>query len=58
MYTEERKMKKVLVFMLVGILAVAAQATIIDNFDDGDVSDFIPVVMLDNSNTAVHNVAA
>jgi len=51
-------MKKVLVFMLVGILAAAVQATIIDNFDDGDVSDFIPVVMLDNSNNAVHNVAA
>ena len=52
------KMKKVLLLTVIAALAVAAQAAVIDNFDDGDVSDFIPVVMLDNSNPAVHNVAA
>lgn len=53
-------MKKVLLLMLAGMFAVAAQAAIIDDFDDGDISDWTSTVMLDanggGSNTAAWQV--
>ena len=50
-------MKKLVAVLLVCVLGVAAQATIIDDFEDGDVSDYTTVVMLDN-NGGVSNTAA
>ena len=51
-------MKSVLVLMLAGMFSAAAQATIIDNFDDGDVSDYTTVVMYDHDHDGVLNTAA
>ncbi len=50
-------MKKLYLFILICLIVPAAQATVIDDFEDGDVSDYIKVVMLDTGNTAVHNVS-
>lgn len=51
-------MKKLSVMVLVCVMAVAAQATLIDDFEDGDVSDYTTVVMLDNDHDGVWNTAA
>jgi hypothetical protein len=40
------------------VMTSGADVAVIDNFDDGDVSDYITVVMLDTGNTAIHNVSA
>lgn len=49
-------MKRLCVLMLVCAMALVAQATVIDDFDDGDISDWTSTVILDanggGSNTA------
>ena len=50
-------MKKLYLLILICLIVPAAQAALIDDFEDGDVSDYIKVVMLDTGNTAVHNVS-
>jgi hypothetical protein len=57
MFVEEVKMKKVCVLlMLVSMMGLTAQAVLVDDFDDGDISDWTSTVILDaggtGSNTA------
>ena len=53
-------MKKLCVVLLVCMMAVAAQAVILDDFEDGDISDWTSTVILDanggGSNTAAWQV--
>jgi hypothetical protein len=50
-------MKRGLVLMLAGMFSVAAQATLIDDFEDGDVSDYTTVVMYDHDHDGVLNIS-
>jgi len=61
MFVEEVKMKKLSVLMLVCVMAVAAQAVLIDDFEDGTLTEYTSTVILDanggNSNTAAWQIS-
>lgn len=51
-------MKRVSLLMLALLMAVSVQATVIDDFDDGDVSDWTSTVILDTDESGGSNTSA
>lgn len=45
-------MKRVIVLMLVGMLAVSAQAVVIDDFEDGNMDEYVTTVVLETESGA------